>query len=47
MAAAFRPKKLDIMGNLSALMVRDNTKRQVVAKHEPERYARHYLPFTL
>ncbi|RJE20654.1 hypothetical protein PHISCL_07020 [Aspergillus sclerotialis] len=43
MAAAFRPKKLDIMGNLTALMVRDHTKRQVFAQHEPERQALRYI----
>lgn len=39
MAAAFRPKRLDIAGNISANLLRDHVKRKTFAEYEPERYA--------
>lgn len=41
MAAAFRPKTLDLAGPLSTKVIRDHTKRQVFERTEPQRY----LPF--
>lgn len=39
MAAAFRPKKLDLGGYVSAPLLRDHLKRKTFAQHEPQRYA--------
>ncbi|RMJ27395.1 hypothetical protein PHISP_01711 [Aspergillus sp. HF37] len=43
MAAAFRPKKLDLGGYVSAPLLRDHLKRKTFSQHEPQRQALRYI----